>query len=77
MAGSQVLAGYLFDEISLSAPFELAAVFQCLNAILYGLFFGRSKHRNQTGRERDEDAVPGSGAEASDSGVEAPDSGVE
>lgn len=31
-ATSQLLAGYLFDEVSLTAPFELAAAFQCLNA---------------------------------------------
>jgi predicted MFS family arabinose efflux permease len=39
MAGSQALAGYLFDEVSLAAPFELAAVFQCLNAVLYAVLF--------------------------------------
>ena len=43
MAGSQVLAGYLFEEVSLAAPFEVAAVFQCLNAVLYALLFGRSR----------------------------------
>ncbi len=40
MAGGQTLAGYLFDEVSLSAPFEIAAVFQCANAALYGVLFG-------------------------------------
>lgn len=40
MAGSQVLAGYLFDEVSLAAPFELAALFQLANAVLYGVLFG-------------------------------------
>ena len=39
MAGSQAFAGYLFDEVSLSAPFELAAVFQCLNALSYAVLF--------------------------------------
>ncbi len=43
MAGSQVLAGYLFDEVSLAAPFEVAAVFQCLNAVLYAFLFGRPR----------------------------------
>jgi MFS family permease len=43
MAGSQVLAGYLFDDVSLSAPFELSALFQCLNAVLYGVLFGWAK----------------------------------
>jgi MFS family permease len=39
MAGSQAAAGYLFDEVSLAAPFELAAVLQMVNALLYGLLF--------------------------------------
>jgi len=43
MAGSQALAGYLFDEVSLAAPMELAAVFQCLNAALYSVLFGRGR----------------------------------
>jgi MFS family permease len=39
MAGGQALAGYLFDEVSLSLPFELAAVLQCANAALYAALF--------------------------------------
>ncbi len=39
MAGSQAAAGYLFDEVSLAAPFELAALFQAANAVLYWLLF--------------------------------------
>lgn len=39
MAGGQVLAGYLFDEVSLAAPFELAAAFQWANAALYLALF--------------------------------------
>lgn len=42
MAGGQVLAGYLFDEVSLAAPFELAAFVQALNALAYWLLFGRA-----------------------------------
>ncbi len=45
MAGGQVLAGYLFDEVGLAAPFELAAVFQVANAVLYGVLFGWAKPR--------------------------------
>lgn len=45
MAGSQVLAGYLFDEVGLAAPFELAALFQLANAVLYGVLFGWAKPR--------------------------------
>lgn len=40
-AGSQVLAGYLFDAASLALPFELASVFQLANGVLYGVLFGR------------------------------------
>ena len=53
MAASQVLAGYLFDEVGLAAPFELSALFQLANAALYGLLFGVAKpkggfeHRDQ------------------------------
>lgn len=43
MAASQVLAGYLFDEVGLAAPFELSAVFQLANAALYGVLFGPAK----------------------------------
>lgn len=53
MAGSQVLAGYLFDEVALAVPFELAAIFQCANAILYGLLFGRfAPRRNVESRRK-------------------------
>jgi MFS family permease len=39
MAGGQALAGYLFDEVSLALPFELAAALQVANAGLYSLLF--------------------------------------
>lgn len=39
MAGGQAAAGYLFDEVSLAAPFELAAVLQFANAVFYALLF--------------------------------------
>ena len=42
MAGGQVLAGYLFDEVSLAAPFELAAFVQGLNAVAYWVLFDRA-----------------------------------
>ncbi len=47
MAGSQVLAGYLFDDVSLAAPFELAALFQVANAVLYGALFGPWRPRRK------------------------------
>ena len=56
MAGSQVLAGYLFDEVGMAAPFELAAVFQVANAVLYGALFG-------PWRPGQRDAPPASSAE--------------
>lgn len=53
MAGSQVLAGYLFDEVSLAAPFELAAVVQCVNAALYPILFAwRPPRRAATSTSR-------------------------
>ncbi len=45
MGAGQLLAGFLFDEVGLAAPFELAAVFQCANAVLYGALFGRAEPR--------------------------------
>lgn len=57
MAGSQVLAGYLFEEVSLAAPFELAAVFQCANAILYGLLFGPWKPGRAPARSQQDETA--------------------
>ena len=39
MAASPALSGYLFDEVSLTLPFEIAAVLQAANALLYWVFF--------------------------------------
>jgi MFS family permease len=54
MGAGQVLAGYLFDEVGLAAPFELAALFQCANAVLYGSLFGWKKpvmdHQHDPGK---------------------------
>ena len=51
MAGSQVLAGYLFDEVSLAAPFELAAVVPCVNAALYPVLFAWRPPRRAAGNQ--------------------------
>ena len=64
MAASQVLAGYLFDEVGLAAPFELSAVFQLANAVLYGTLFGWHKplmdhHHGDVDRLRSPDAERG------------------
>jgi MFS family permease len=42
MAGSPLLTGYLFEEVSLSMPFEIAAGLQFINAVTFWLFF---RHR--------------------------------
>ncbi len=39
MAGSPLLSGYLLQDVSLAAPFELSAVLQLANAISFWLFF--------------------------------------
>lgn len=39
MAASPLFAGYLFDEVSLSLPFDIAAVLQGLNALTFWVFF--------------------------------------
>jgi MFS family permease len=41
MAGSPLVTGYLFEEASLSLPFEIAAALQFLNASSFWLFFRR------------------------------------
>lgn len=41
MAGSPMLTGYLMDEVSLAAPFEISAVFQFVNAFSFWWFFHR------------------------------------
>lgn len=61
MAGGQATAGYLFDDVSLAAPFELAAVLQVANAVLYGVLFSlRPPAKAPTGNEPG-DGEPGGG----------------
>jgi MFS family permease len=38
-AGSQVLAGYLFDEVSVAAPLLIGGLLQTLNAVAYAALF--------------------------------------
>lgn len=52
MAGSQVLAGFLFDSVGLAAPFELSAVLQCVNAALYATLFRGGVGRRRPARSR-------------------------
>lgn len=42
------LSGYLFDEVGLAAPFELAGVLQLANAWLFHHFFAAADGRRQT-----------------------------
>jgi MFS family permease len=44
-AVAPTLAGYMFDEVSLAAPFELAGVLQLVNAALFHHFFSGSEER--------------------------------
>lgn len=39
IATAPLFAGYLFDEVSLPAAFELGAFFQLLNALTFGWLF--------------------------------------
>lgn len=39
MSTSPLLAGYLFEEVSLSLPFELSAFLQSINGVLFWVFF--------------------------------------
>lgn len=41
-AGAPLFAGYLFDEVSLAAPFEIGAFFQLVNALSFGWLFRRT-----------------------------------
>jgi MFS family permease len=69
MAGSQAFAGYLFEDVGLSVPFELAAVFQLANAVLYGLLFRRAGSPGRGKRAARSQPAP---AEPPDRGVRAP-----
>ncbi|MHB8499148.1 MAG: MFS transporter [Acidimicrobiales bacterium] len=51
MAGSPLLTGYLFDEVSLSLPFEIAAGLQFVNATTFWAFF--HGHPPEEERRRD------------------------
>jgi predicted MFS family arabinose efflux permease len=65
MAGSQVLAGYLFQEVALAAPFLVAAAAQGVTAVLYARFFGRGA----PARAADDRQPAGGGAAARRSSV--------
>jgi MFS family permease len=45
------LSGYLFEEVSLALPFEIAGVLQLINAGLFHVFFGRTGRASEAGPE--------------------------
>lgn len=51
MAGSPVLAGYLFDDVGLALPFELGGILQLVNAIMYYGFFRNIRPEEELARE--------------------------
>jgi MFS family permease len=46
-----LFTGYLFDEVSLSAPFEIGAFFQLCNALSFGYLFRRDSPARRPTRE--------------------------
>jgi MFS family permease len=52
MAVSPLLTGYLMDEVSLALPFELAALFQFLNATSFWVLFHRYPPEEERERAR-------------------------
>lgn len=58
-AGAPLFAGYLFDEVSLAAPFEIGAFFQLLNALSFGWLFRRGSPIFRAGPERSAGAEQG------------------
>ena len=53
-AASTALAGYLFDHISLSLPFEIGAMLQGINAFLFSPFFRTSPLQKSERRSPDQ-----------------------
>lgn len=51
MAVTPPLAGYLFDQVSLSLPFEVGALLQAINAAMFWLFFRNMRPPEEQPRE--------------------------
>ncbi len=49
-AATPVAAGYLFEEVSLALPFEIGAILQTINGIMYYLFFHDLHPPEESGR---------------------------
>lgn len=65
-AASPSLAGYLFDHVALSLPFEIGAILQGLNTLIFYLFFrdlpppeeqGKARHKQAASRETEHPAL--------------------
>lgn len=65
-AVSPTLSGYLFDEVSLAAPFVIAGVLQLANALLFQYFFGRPAAGESAARPRSGDVAEGDEHEQGD-----------
>jgi hypothetical protein len=50
-AAAPTLTGYLFDEVSLTLPFELGGVLQFVNAMLFWHFFHHHDARESSAAE--------------------------
>lgn len=80
MVAGQTLAGYLFDEASLSLPFELAAAFQVANAVAYLALFswrppGTKSAPQAQAQGATEGSPPAQATRPSVAGADAPGSG--
>jgi hypothetical protein len=62
MAASPLLSGYLFDEVSLSVPFEVAAFLQFVNASTFWVFFRRAPPEEERSEPGDNGAGGKEGA---------------
>lgn len=51
-AASPTLAGYLFDHVSLSLPFEIGALLQLLNTLMFYAFFRDVQTPEEKGKGR-------------------------
>jgi predicted MFS family arabinose efflux permease len=51
-AASPTLAGYLFDHVALALPFEIGAILQGVNTLVFYLFFRHLQPPEEKGKER-------------------------
>ncbi|MGH9087883.1 MAG: MFS transporter [Acidimicrobiales bacterium] len=76
MAGSPLATGVLFEEVSLSLPFEISAVFQLANAAMFWAFFRRhAPEEERSGRSGGGEARPAGSGEGPQRPAEYPEIG--